>query len=101
MERCESAASYQDFEAWDGAAHRAMIKAAHSPLLSRMYQIVDQARSGSLWGELKQRSASPETVESYMEDHRRILEAIVNRDPDGAERATLAHVENVTKRLFG
>ena len=36
-----------------------------------------------------------------MEDHRRILEAIVNRDPDGAERATLAHVENVTKRLFG
>ena len=101
MERCESAESYRDFEHWDGASHRAMIQAAHSPLLSRMYQIVDQARSGALWGELKQRSAGPETVESYMEDHRRILEAIVNRDPDGAERATLAHVENVTKRLFG
>lgn len=101
MERCESAESYRDFEHWDGAAHRAMIEAAHSPLLSRMYQIVDQARSGSLWGELKQRSASPETVESYIDDHRRILEAIVNRDPEGAERAMLAHVENVTKRLFG
>ena len=101
MQLCEDAENYRDFEYWDGAAHRAMIEAAHSPLLSRMYLLVDQARSGSLWGELKKRSASPETVESYMEDHRSILEAIVNRDPDRAERAMLTHVENVTNRLFG
>ena len=101
MQRCEDAESYREFEYWDGAAHQSMIEAAHSPLLSRMYLLVDQARSGSLWGALKQRSASPESLESYIEDHRSILEAIVNRDPDGAEIAMLAHVENVTKRLFG
>ena len=101
MQRCEEAGTYRDFEYWDGAAHRAMIEATHSPLLSRMYLLVDQARSGSLWGDLKQRSASAESLQSYIEDHRSILEAIVNRDPDGAERATLAHVENVTRRMFG
>ncbi len=101
MDRCEDSESYREFEHWDGAAHRAMIEAAHSPLLSRMYQIVDHARSGPLWGALKQRSASPESLQSYLEDHRGILQAIVNRDPDGAERAMLAHVENVTTRLLG
>ena len=101
MQRCEEAESYREFEHWDGAAHQAMIEAAHSPLLSRMYLLVDQARSGSLWGALKQRSASAESLQRYIEDHRDILEAIVNRDPDGAERAMLTHVENVTKRLFG
>ena len=101
MQRCEEAESYRDFEYWDGASHQAMIEAAHSPLLSRMYLLVDQARSGSLWGALKQRSASADSLQSYIADHRRILEAIVNRDPDGAERATLAHVENVTRRMFG
>ena len=50
MQRCEEAESYREFEYWDGAAHQAMIEAAHSPLLSRMYLLVDQARSGSLWG---------------------------------------------------
>ena len=101
MQRCEEAESYREFEYWDGAAHQAMIEAAHSPLLSRMYLLVDEARSGSLWGALKQRSASAESLQRYIEDHRDILEAIVNRDPDGAERAMLVHVENVTKRLFG
>lgn len=101
MQRCEEAENYREFEYWDGAAHRAMIQAAHSPLLSRMYLLVDQARSGSLWGALKQRSASSESLQVYVEDHRRILEAIVNRDADGAERATLTHVENVTLRMFG
>ena len=101
MQRCEEAESYREFEYWDGAAHQAMIEAAHSPLLNRMYLLVDQARSGSLWGALKQRSASPESLASYIEDHRSIVEAIVNRDPDGAEIAMLVHVENVTKRLFG
>lgn len=101
MQRCEEAENYREFEYWDGAAHRAMIEAAHSPLLSRMYLLVDQARSGSLWGALKQRSASAASLQRYIEDHRSILEAIVNRDADGAERATLTHVENVTRRMFG
>ena len=101
IERCEEAAGYRDFESWDGAAHRAMIEAAHSPLLTRMYLLVDQARSGTLWGALKQRSAGAESQQSYIEDHRRILQAIECRDPDGAERAMLDHVENVTRRLLG
>ncbi len=101
MQRCEGSEDYREFEYWDGASHRAMIEAAHSPLLSRMYLLVDQARSGSLWGALKQRSASAESLQTYIADHRNILEAIVKRDPDEAERAMLTHVENVTRRLFG
>jgi DNA-binding FadR family transcriptional regulator len=53
-----------------------------------------------LWGTLKLKSFSPETRASYEIDHRKILDAIVNRDANAAEQAVLDHVENVTTRLL-
>jgi DNA-binding FadR family transcriptional regulator len=53
-----------------------------------------------LWGTLKLTSFNTESRASYEVDHRRILDAISDRDTDAAERAALRHVENVTNRLL-
>jgi GntR family transcriptional regulator, uxu operon transcriptional repressor len=100
VERSEAARTFKDFEHWDGALHRAMIAATHSPLLARIYAVIDIAREDPLWGTLKLKSFSPETRASYEVDHRNILEALTNRDADDAEKAVLSHVENVTNRLL-
>jgi DNA-binding FadR family transcriptional regulator len=100
VERAEAAASYEEFEHWDGALHRSMIAATHSPLLSRIYAVIDVARADPLWGTLKLTSFSPDSRASYEADHRQILEAITARDANAAERAALAHVTNVTSRLL-
>lgn len=100
VERSEAAKSFTEFERWDGALHRAMVASTHSPLLARIYQVIDHARSDPLWGVLKQRSFSPEARESYERDHREILRAITHRDADAAERAVLEHTDNVTARLL-
>jgi len=64
MERCvaggDHAVSYEEFESWDLALHRCIMAAAHSPLLSELYRVVESARHGQVWGDLKRRSASRE-----------------------------------------
>ncbi len=64
MERCvaggDHAVSYEEFESWDFALHRCIMAAAHSPLLSELYRVVESARHGQVWGDLKRRSASRE-----------------------------------------
>lgn len=100
VERSEAAPTYEDFEHWDGALHRAMVAATHSPLLARIYTVIDAARADPLWGALKLTSFSPDSRTSYEADHRTILEAISDRDADAAEQAVLRHVENVTRRLL-
>ena len=100
VERSEAARTYEDFEHWDGALHRAIVAATHSPLLGRIYSVIDNARADPLWGTLKLTSFSPDSRASYQVDHRRILQALSDRDADAAELAVLRHVDNVTNRLL-
>jgi GntR family transcriptional regulator, uxu operon transcriptional repressor len=100
VERSEAARTYEEFEHWDGALHRAIVAAAHSPLLSRIYTVIGNARADPLWGTLKLTSFSTDARASYEFDHRRILKAISDRNADAAERAVLRHVDNVTNRLL-
>jgi DNA-binding FadR family transcriptional regulator len=100
VERTEAAPTYEDFEHWDGALHRAIVAATHSPLLGRIYAVIDAARADPLWGTLKLTSFSPDARATYEGDHRQILDAIAARDADAAEHAALRHVENVTARLL-
>lgn len=100
IERCEAAATFEEFERWDAALHRTMIAAAHSPLLERLYDVIDLARNEPLWGVLKQRSYSAQNRADYEKDHRAIVDAISHRDPEAAEEAVLEHIHRVTKNLL-
>ena len=105
MERClaggDQAASYEEFETWDLALHRCIIAAAHSPLLAALYGVVESARHGQVWGDLKRRSATRPRRDLYQEDHRAIVTALRSRDADGAVEAMRAHLGRVAGHLLG
>jgi DNA-binding FadR family transcriptional regulator len=105
MERClaggDQAASYEEFETWDLALHRGIIAAAHSPLLTALYGVVESARHGQVWGDLKRRSATRQRRELYQEDHRAIVAALRARDADSAVEAMRAHLARVAGHLLG
>src|SRR5579862_9486630 len=69
MERClaggDTAATFEEFETWDLALHRCIIGAAHSPLLAALYGLVESARHGQIWGDLKRRSTSSQRRQLY------------------------------------
>jgi len=103
MDRClaggDRSASYEEFETWDMALHRAIIASAHSPLLSTLYASIEAARHGHIWGDLKRRSASAERRQLYQADHHEIVAMLKARDPAGAVRAMRAHLARVSDHL--
>jgi GntR family uxuAB operon transcriptional repressor len=105
IDRClagaERADGYEEFESWDLALHRAIIGASHSPLLTRLYAIVSEARHGQSWGDLKRRSASQQRRQEYQDDHREIVAALRARDDGRAAGAMQAHLARVSSHLFG
>ena len=105
MERCvaggDQAASYEEFETWDLALHRCIIAAAHSPLLVALYGVVESARHGQVWGDLKRRSATRQRRDLYQEDHQAIVTALRARDADAAVAAMRAHLARVAGHLLG
>jgi GntR family uxuAB operon transcriptional repressor len=105
MERCvaggDHAANYEEFEIWDLALHRCIMAAAHSPLLAELYSLVESARHGQVWGDLKRRSSSSRRRELYQEDHRAIVAALRARDTDVGVEAMRVHLSRVSEHLLG
>jgi GntR family transcriptional regulator, uxu operon transcriptional repressor len=104
MSRClaggERAASYDEFETWDLALHRSIMAASHSPLLTRLYGVLEEARHGRFWGDLKRRSASRERQQAYQADHRELVAALRARDADRAAETMRGHLARVAGHLF-
>ena len=96
----ERAASYDEFETWDLALHRSIVAASHSPLLTRLYAVIEEARHGRFWGDLKRRSASRERQHAYQADHAELVAALRARDADRAVEAMRAHLARVAGHLF-
>jgi DNA-binding FadR family transcriptional regulator len=104
MSRClaggERAAAYDEFESWDLALHRSIMAASHSPLLTRLYAVLEEARHSRFWGDLKRRSASRERLLAYQADHAALVAALRARDADRAVEAMRAHLARVASDLF-
>jgi DNA-binding FadR family transcriptional regulator len=105
MERClaggDHAVSYEEFEIWDLALHRCIMIAAHSPLLSALYSVIESARHGQVWGDLKRRSASSHRRKLYQADHGAIVAALRARDAATAVEAMRVHLARVSEHLLG
>ncbi len=105
MDRClaggDRAASYDEFENWDLALHRTIMAASHSPLLGQLYAVIENARHGHSWGDLKRRSASRERREKYQADHTELVAALRARDSERATEAMRTHLSRVNNDLFG
>jgi DNA-binding FadR family transcriptional regulator len=105
MDRClaggDRAASYDEFETWDLALHRTIMAASHSPLLGQLYAVIETARHGHSWGDLKRRSASRERRDKYQADHAGLVAALRARDSDRATEAMRTHLSRVNNDLFG
>jgi DNA-binding FadR family transcriptional regulator len=103
MDRCvaggDGAASYEEFETWDLALHRTIMAASRSPLLIALYAVIESARHGQVWGDLKRRSASAANRKQYQADHRAIVTALRTRDSSGAVEAMRLHVARVAGHL--
>ncbi|MDE2414504.1 MAG: FadR family transcriptional regulator [Comamonadaceae bacterium] len=84
----------------DFAFHQAIVEATHNPhfiaLSSHLEQgarrVIRQARTNTRYRHI-------ELIEAVQQEHQAIFDAIKQGDPDAAEHAANAHLENAAKRL--
>jgi DNA-binding FadR family transcriptional regulator len=101
LDRGGASEDFENFEAWDAKLHRAVAQAAHNGLLMNMFDVMNTARALPVWGSLKRRTSTPERRRCYHAEHTAIVEALCDRDPDGAQSTMRAHLETVADNLLG
>jgi DNA-binding FadR family transcriptional regulator len=101
LRRAESATSIAEFEHWDGQLHQTIIGAARNGLIADIYAAINSVRRQSEWSKLKERTVTPERRALYQEQHRRIVAALRDRDPEAARRALREHLDTVAANLLG
>jgi GntR family uxuAB operon transcriptional repressor len=103
MERClrgcRGAMDYDEFEKWDLSFHRSLMLASHNALLVRMYHLIEVARQGELWGNMKRRIDSNQRRGHSRDQHYDIVTALRNRDVRGAQLAIKAHLDAIETSL--
>jgi DNA-binding FadR family transcriptional regulator len=99
----EKTASSTDGDArehWDSALHRAIAEAAGNSLLLALFDTVDRIRQDTTWRFLRERSRSRDRQQIYVEQHRRVIAAIAQREAHAAEQAMREHLEFVRDGLL-
>lgn len=104
LQRCldggATAENAAEFEAWDFALHHAIVVASRNPLLLAMYAVIERARKGEIWGNLKRRNDSRGRRSAYQSDHVELVEALRARETDHAVRVMEAHLARVEANLL-
>ncbi|MFZ6646988.1 FadR/GntR family transcriptional regulator [Undibacterium sp. TJN25] len=82
----------------DRAFHVAIARATGNTALVEVLENLWNQR-GRLWSKMEEHFQTEELRQATLTDHRRILEAIVARDPAAARKAMRAHLERVTREF--
>jgi len=99
-ERTASSSDADERELWDSALHRTIAEAAGNTLLLAIFDMVDRIRQNTTWRLLRERARSGERQQIYVEQHRRVIAAISQREAHAAEQAMREHLELVRDGLL-
>jgi DNA-binding FadR family transcriptional regulator len=97
---CDSA-DMPTFEHWDAEFHHRIFACSRNDFLKEIHNLMRILRNQSPWFEMKKRSFSEERRQTYCREHHAIVEALLQRNPDGAKQAMLAHLQTVERNLLG
>lgn len=98
---CRASATWREYEAYDARFHHEIAEAAHNPVLLALFETLNAVRRAVTWGRPRPSHSSPPANHHSFDDHARIVDAIVHREPAAAADATRRHLQNVEDRLVG
>ncbi len=89
------------FSAADEAFHMTLASSCQNPLLEWIYRLINDIRSHNQWSARKHHVLTPQRIRFYNEDHRRLFEAIRQRDQALAADIITNHLQQARKDLLG
>lgn len=87
-------------ELWDSAFHRAIAEAAGNRLMLGLFDAVDAVRREPGWHHIRELARTPARVDCYNDHHHRIMDAILQRQPQIAAAAMREHLLDLQHALI-
>jgi DNA-binding FadR family transcriptional regulator len=100
VRRGRKADGIETFERSDSAFHRVIARLSGNSLLLNMFDALNAARSGRLWGQLKARSLNSRLMAHYCDQHAAVVRAMRDRDRTGAAHAMRIHLQAVRQNFL-
>ena len=102
MDELEKAGGDQDaFSNADEEFHLRLAECTRNPLMIWLYQHINDIRGHAAWNRMKEVILTPERIRIYNAHHRRIFDAISNRDAESASNIVREHIEKARQDLLG
>lgn len=102
MEELESCGGDKDaFTRWDSELHLLLARCSRNPLIYRVYQMINDVRTHAQWGAMKEQILTAEKIAAYNQQHRAIIDALLQRDGATAARHIAEHLETARQDLIG
>jgi len=105
MENClakmNAAPDWYAWEIWDGRLHRTIAQATGNVLMLVMFDTALSNRNRDIWGQLRRRNDRPGRMVEATNEHRAIVAAIREREPERAQDLMRSHLRNVHRTVFG
>ncbi len=102
LRKIEQCGDDQDlFTRYDSEFHLQLARCSRNPLMLRIYQQIDTVRAEAQWNQVKRVILTAEKIAEYNVQHRKIFEALRQRDVQGAMNAMTEHLETARQDLLG
>lgn len=98
--KSEAATNFETFEHWDSTLHQTIAKAARNQLLKAVFDSVNMIRWKTEWGHLKEMTLTRERRTVYEKQHKKLVQAILDRNVSQSEAIMREHLETVQNDLF-
>ncbi|MCX7646641.1 MAG: FadR family transcriptional regulator [Rhodobacteraceae bacterium] len=99
MEACENDSAR--FAQIDEEFHLALARCTQNPMIIWMMEKIQEVRSHVQWARMRLLTLNPEVIRLYNRQHRAVVDAIAERDPERAAQAMKAHLSAARATLVG
>jgi DNA-binding FadR family transcriptional regulator len=100
MLKCERAEDIKEFDFWDSSLHASIAAGAHNDFITMTSRALLTVRQSAEWSKVKIFAVTPERRKRTESDHRRIVEAIKERNGSLARKAMAMHLEHIGQYIL-
>lgn len=101
VEAGDNADGWEAWERCDRQFHQSLVAASHNRLAIGVYHLVIGIRHERPWLNKKQGHTDPSSWQRYQAEHRRIAEALAQRDPIAGAQSIRDHLLKVKLKMLG
>lgn len=100
MALARAADTWRQYENFDNLLHRQIAEASANVVLVGLFDALNAIRRAVVWGRLREEVLRPPADHHSFAEHEAIVDAVAQRDLEGATKGMRVHLQSVARKLL-